>query len=219
MRNTISKNLTTYASILTILLVGCAQLKGPNSAARKTVASLADTRAEVVKGRNELSDVLVTLQAIQKPDANLQAEFAKLKAQVKSAEAQRMTVYDRAEDMRARADEYSKKWQAEITEISDPELKATAQDRANRVRDRFGTIATLSNDAREAYDPFISNIKDIEKYLTADLTPVGVRAAKASFDKVQTAGDALNKKLDLLIEELNIVSARMSSTGKVPGSR
>jgi chromosome segregation ATPase len=196
-----------------MLAGGCASPS--QKSAEQTRASLADTREEIVKARNELSETMASLQAIQKPDANLQVSFEQLKKQIKDLQDQRMRIYDRAQDMRAHQDEYSKQWQAEIMQMSDPQAQATAKDRAARLRDRFGTIATLGNDAREDYDPLIKDIKDLESYLGSNLSRSGVQMAKPSFDKVQQDGSALAQKLDALIQEMNIVTAKMSPDGKV----
>jgi hypothetical protein len=119
----------------------------------------------------------------------------------------------RWEDMQARSKEYQAKWQAEMSHVTNPELKAAAEARAAKVRGRYDTIQAKAQDAKAAYDPFMRDLKDLQTYLSNDLTTAAVQAAAPVFEKVKASGQLLKQKMDALEQELDDVAAEMSPAG------
>ena len=56
----------------------------------------------------------------------------------------------------------------------------------------------------------MSDLKDLQKYLSNDLTIAGVDAAKPLFAKTQNAGLEVQKSMDALVAELNTVAASIT---------
>jgi len=54
------------------------------------------------------------------------------------------------------------------------------------------------------------SLKDLEKFLSNDLTVAGVDAAKGLFAKTRADGAEVQKSMDALIAELNTVSATIT---------
>ncbi len=193
----------------TFLCAGCSSSTATPASA-KAVGSLIDTRDQLAQGRKQVDETQSALDALQSPDADLPAAFAAFQKEVKESEAGAAKVRERAKDMSDRAAEYQKVWQQDTAELNNPDLRASAQTRATRVRARFDSVTAKAADARAAYEPWITGLKDIEKYLHNDMTAAGVRNAKPAFRKAKGDGEALAQKMDAFSTELADVAASLS---------
>ena len=200
-------------AIAAALMTGCAKDEGRERSG-KAVTSLRELRGELGDAQKQVDQVMAAASGVQSAQ-DLKPAYEKYKKEVAETEAVAEDARERSQDMQARAAEYQTKWQAEMSKVSSPELKAAAAERAAKVRGRYATISAKAQDVRAAYQPFMRDLKDLQTYLSNDLTPPAVQAAKPVFDKVQTTGQVLKQKLAALQQELDDVAAEMSPT---PGS-
>lgn len=206
----------TLLTVLLLMSVGCSENTKARVRATMAVSSMAETREEIVKGQTQAYDMITTLRNLQKPDSDIKATFSSMKGQIADIKVQRERIRNRAVDMRARSSAYQNKWREEIMKISDPTLADAAKARADQVAARYDHIIDLSNEAAAEYEPFIRLLTEQETYFSNDLTRAGVTAAKPAMDKTIAQGELLNTKLNELVEQMNIMTATMTPTGRVP---
>jgi predicted nucleic acid-binding Zn-ribbon protein len=204
---------TVKVSVVAVLfaMMGCASDAGRERSG-KAVGGLKATRDELAAGRKQIDEVLAALDSLQNAQGDLRPAYNKYKDEVKQTEDKAKDIRARAADMRARADEYQQKWQEEMSKVSNPDLKAAAQARSARIRERYSAIAAAADEVRTAYQPFIKDLKDVQTYLSNDLTPAALSAARPVFDKARSAGQKLQAKADTLATEMNDVAADLSPT-------
>lgn len=202
-------NVSVVAVLFTV--IGCASDAG-RERSTKAVGGLKATRDELAQGRKQIDEVLASLDALQQAQGDLQPAYNKYKDEVKQTEDKAKEIRARAADMRARADEYQRKWQEEMGKVTNPDLKAAANLRSARIRERYSAIASAADEVRAAYQPFIRDLKDVQTYLSNDLTPAGLSGARPVFDKARSAGQKLQAKADTLAAEMNDVAADLSPT-------
>jgi chromosome segregation ATPase len=194
----------------TTLTAGCAKGDGGQDRSAKAVDSLRDTRNEVAGAHKQVDEVIAASATLQAGQGDLKKAYDKYKKEVAETEEAAKDIRKRADDMRARSHEYQAKWQEEMSKVTNPDLKAAAQARATKVRGRYDMIQAKAQDAKAAYEPFIRDLKDLQTYLSNDLTPGAVEAATPVFAKVQASGQVLNQKLDAFKAELDDVATEMS---------
>ena len=192
------------------LAAGCSSKDQGRERSGKAVGTLKETREELANTQKQIDEVLAAASAVQSGQGDLKSAYDKYKKEVAGTEEAAADVRKRAEDMRARSQEYQAKWQEEMSKVSNPDLKAAAQARAAKVRGRYEMITAKAQDSKAAYEPFIRDLKDLQTYLSNDLTPAAVQAASPVFDKVKASGQVLKQKLDALQKELDDVAAEMS---------
>ena len=209
-----------FAGFWAMTCVGVAMIAGCSSSnstgSTKAVGSLVNTRDELADSRKQVAETQSALDALQVPDTDLKMAFATFRREVKESEASATKVRNRAIDMNKRAAEYQKTWQQETAELNNPDLRASAQARAAKVRARYDVLVAKAADARGAYEPWITGLKDIEKYLRNDLTAAGIRNAEPGFRKSKVEGQKLAQKMDALATELDNVAASISPTPVPP---
>jgi uncharacterized protein YoxC len=196
---------------LSLVMVGCTSAKTPRSA--KAVGTLQETRDEVARGRKQVDVVMAAASDLRQAQGDLKKPFGKYVDEVRNTQDKAADIRMRAEDMNKRAEAYQQKWATEMSEVQSAELRATATERARRVRQRYARISQLAGDVKSAYQSFITDLKDLQTYLTNDMTPAAVAAAAPSFDKIASGGQTLNSRLDALARELDDVRASMSTAG------
>jgi chromosome segregation ATPase len=189
---------------------GCANTE--RQPARRAVASIADTRAELVEGRQEIDDVVQTLNELEARPGDLRPVYARLRDQIDDIEDRADTVQKRVQDMRLRASEYRTTWQQDISQLNNNDLRTRAEDRRERIAERYADVDRQAQQVRASYSPFITELRDLESYLTNDLTYPGVQAAKPVMEGARISADELKMNIDALITSLDDASSRMSPT-------
>lgn len=195
---------------LIVVVAGCTSPARQRS--ERAVASLENTREELSRGTTEIDEVLVTLDRLEARPADLKPAYSTFRSQVRSLEGRADAVGRRVRDMRVRSSEYSTKWQSQNDSISNPDLRATAEERAERVRSRYDQIDSRAQEVRAAYDPFITELRDLETFLSNDLTYAGVNAAKPVFDAARSRAAELKAKVADLVSDLDETYVRLSPT-------
>jgi chromosome segregation ATPase len=196
--------------LVSLLIVGCANPARQRS--ERAIASLDNTRAELNQGTAQVNDVLATLDQLESRPADLKPVFRKFVRQVDDLERQANSVSRRVRDMRVRSTDYSVAWQAENQTIANPDLRAAATQRVERVSDRYQQVDARAQEVRSAYDPFINELRDLETFLSNDLTYGGVNAAKPVFDTVRSRAAELKDRVADLVQELDETYSRLSPT-------
>ena len=187
---------------------------GRSEESQKAVVSLKDTRGELTKAKADVNDAIVAMDKLTAQGANLPQAFQQYTVAVKDVQAAGDKARARATAMRENGRNYIQKWEKESEAMQSPELRAGAAARRQRIRDNYEQITATGRSVRDAYQPFLRNLQEIQRALSQDLTPAGVDSAKLAIDKAKADGTALNERLDALIAQLDEVAGGM--TGGAP---
>jgi hypothetical protein len=202
-----------------LALTGCGDNGGWNPfqpSAKQTVNSIVDTRKEIVKAQNDLEKTLASLDELEHATGDVRPSYERFKKSFADTQAQADRARARAQDFREHRDEYLKAWEDEVSKINNPDLQTTAKQRVAAVKERFDAIHDVAQNCREAYGPFINDLNDVQRYFASDLTPDAVRKASPVIDQARKDGGALMGKLNDLILQMNVISADLTPTGKIP---
>jgi len=93
--------------------------------------------------------------------------------------------------MQDRGAQYTKKWQEDMSQVSDPSLKAASEERRAAVEKRYGEIRGELSSTRDAYTRFVNSCDSVKAYLANDLTTQGVKAIIISADGKDEVAPAL----------------------------
>jgi hypothetical protein len=110
-----------------------------------------------------------------------------------------------ADSMRATRAEYFAKWEQKTGEIDNPNIRASAEARKNRLRAGYQRITDASVAAKDAYEPFMRDLQDVRKYLSADLTPQSVSMLGDVSKKANADGAVVKQRINAVIAELDAV--------------
>ena len=197
------------------LAIGCSSNGKPAKESAQAVDTLGDTRRALVEAKEQVNQTTAAMNALSSGGgADLKSNYAKFGRAVAETQEDAERARRRGADMRERADAYVARWQKEMSDVQNPELRAGAEARREKVKQNFERVQSAAHAARDAYQPYMNSLQDIQKVLAVDLTPQGVQTARPAIDQANAAARTLNERLDALIRELDDVSAGMTPTGK-----
>lgn len=201
--------------LVALAVVGCGSSgpKGPGRTA-KAVDSFADTKKHITNANKQVkatNDSLAKLTAAGAGGGDLRSLFNKYVDNVNKTEAMAKGAKARTDAMRKNTDAYVAEWQKEVSKITDEDLRKMSQDRAAAAKADFEKIRAAAAAAREAYDPYMQGLKDVQNYLTNDLTASGVQSIGAKANDTIAKGNVLQQRLTAAQAEVDTLSTQWSS--------
>jgi hypothetical protein len=212
MKTTYTKLVALAASTVaaTVLLTGCGTTSGYKQA-DKTGEGIAAFRDEIVKGKAAIDATMKSLGDVAATaNTNPRKAFEQHSKDVANLESTAAKIRKRAQDMKDQGQTYFKQWEQQLTAVQNPEIRKLAEQRKAKLQDTFEAIRKYSEPLKAQFDPWLSDLKDLQRYLSNDLTIAGVDAAKSLFAKATNEGLEVQKTMDGLIAELNTIAATIT---------
>ncbi len=192
------------------LLVGCGTTRGYKQA-DKTGAGIAAYRDEVLNGKKAIDATMASLDEVAaSASADPRKAFEKYSKNVDNLESTAAKIKKRGQDMREQGQAYFTEWEKQLAEVKNPEIQQLAAQRKAKLNETFSSIKNVAEPLKAQFDPWMSDLKDLQKYLSNDLTITGIDAAKGLFTKARSGGMEVQKSMDALVAELNTVSATLT---------
>ena len=197
------------------LLVGCGSTKGYKQA-DKTGEGIASFREEILNGKKAIDQTMTSLDAVAaSASTDPRKAFEQYSKAVANLESTANKIKKRGEDMKAQGQAYFTQWEQQLATVKNPEIQKLAADRKAKLQQTFDNIKTLTEPIKEKYEPWMSDLKDLQTFLANDLTVTGVDSAKNLFAKTRSTGAEVQKSMDALVAELNTIAATITAA-KVP---
>jgi hypothetical protein len=200
-----------------ILCLGCS---GPSyRPAESNVSSARTVRQSLDDSKKNVNGVLAALSDISaQAGADPRPAYDRFTAEIAGLKKARDSVKSNAEDMRARSKQYFDAWKADMEAMQSPEIRAKAAESEQKAREAFASIQSKGDEAKAAYEPFLSTVEDLNKYLRNSLNPQGIATVKDSMDKAKSLGGTLLGKIDAVIAELDRMANALSATPSPAGA-
>jgi chromosome segregation ATPase len=208
LKNTVTLIALTAGAIT--LISACATSSGYKQA-DKTGAGIAEFRDEIVNGKKAIDATMKSLSDIAaSANTDPRKAFEQYSKDVSNLESTAAKIRKRAQEMQAQGQSYFKKWEQELATVSNPEIRTLAEQRKAKLQATFEDIRKYSEPLKAQFEPWMSDLKDLQRYLSNDLTIGGVDAAKGLFKKTTNQGSEVQKSMDALVAELNTVAATIT---------
>jgi len=179
--------------------------------ADKVGESIAEFRDEVVGVKKEVDATLASLDKIvAQATVDPRKAFKEFEKNVPRIDSAAGKARKRAADMKEKGKDYFSKWEKELAAVNDPDIRKLAEERKVTLQAAFNNIRNSMEPARDQFNAWLLNLKDLQKYLNNDLTIGGINAAKDLLAKNKSEGLAVQQNLDKVIAELNTVVATIT---------
>jgi TolA-binding protein len=203
--------LLIFAFGMTGFMVGCAST-GLQQASKAT-SSMRDTKDELLLTKAQVRATMTSLNSIVGQSENdLRKQYDQYTKEVKSTDKQAKKLRDRADKMNAQSGAHFATWEKNLETIQNPDIRKRSEERRTQAFDSYKKIDTAMQSANEAFDPFLSNLKDIQRYLGNDLTALGILSIFPVFENVNANATTVEERLDAVIAEIDRVAAEMSTS-------
>ncbi len=151
----------------------------------------------------------LAVQANRDPRPAYQA-FAKA---VHRLEVDSIKVRARTQAMRARGDAYFEHWEAYLAGVDNQQVRKLAEQRRPELKRSFEQAQLASQQVREGFRPFLSDLQKLRATLEADPSLARIDAAKESILAAKDKGRQVLQGLDRVLAEMNSMTALLRPPG------
>jgi hypothetical protein len=211
------KNQTLFLTCLSTtllavaLVTGCATDNYHKGAG--TAAALNHSADLIAKGSLQIDDSLTALNdLVSNPQPDLRKQFDVFVTAVNNLGATAADVAGKTEAMKTEGAAYFAGWDNEIATMQNEDIRNRSETRRNEVAARFARISRQYDEARIAFQPYMSDLRDVQKYLSTDLTSGGLAAIKEPAAKTTQDAAPLKETLARLSEQFKELGVSMSPT-------
>jgi hypothetical protein len=192
------------------VLSGCSASTGVDRAA--AASKSIDEFQENVKVAQKHVDLVITAMNGLTTATELKPAYEKFVSELSRAESYATSIKGDAEEMKAKGREYFKKWEEELGQIKNEELREKAKARASERSKEYSNIELVMATAKGKWTPLSSELNDVKQYLANDLTPKGVASLSGTLTKANVDATDLKKALSEVIATMEKVQADFGKT-------
>ena len=149
-----------------------------------------------------------SLDELTKPgNSDVQKAFYLYKDNVTKIENMEKDFAKHADEMNARGKDYFEEWEKEGDKYKNPRIQQLSDDRRIELSGIYGDIATNSVGVKDNFKAYVSDLKEIQTYLSNDLTPKGIESIAPISGRVVRSGDKLKaaiQDIQMAIKKANI---------------
>jgi hypothetical protein len=232
MRKTLIVTSVLLAVGLVLFLSGCGEKKpaeqaapttptAPPEAAKVPTASaklpegLAAWQAEATKGKAQIAAVLATLDGlVAAADTDPRPKFEQYKKDIAALEAQAAAVRSRGDAVRSQGNAYFAAWEEKLKTIGTADIAKIAAARRDELNKEYTAVTAGAQKTGEAFDPFMSDLKDISKVLENDLNAEGVKSIAPLVAKLKDHAKVVTDSVDAVTGSLNKIAAIYSPAAR-----
>lgn len=159
------------------MFVACAS-SAPDRAA-KAASSLDVMQQNSSKARAQIDTVLSSLDTLlNAPADRLREAYDRYDKDVKKMNQYADAIRENDTDLRKNGNSYLAMWQRDASNISDPELRALAEQRRGEIAQSSQSMRSTLTAAAGSFEGFLRDINDIHKAIGNDLTATGQASVK-----------------------------------------
>jgi hypothetical protein len=115
-----------------------------------------------------------------------------------------------ADEMKSRGKEYFAEWKKQGDAYTNPRIKELSEQRRAVLAEIYGGIAEASIGVKSAFQAYMSDLMEIQTYLSNDLTPKGLETITPSTHKVVRDGENLKHALNHVQTAIDRAASEMA---------
>ncbi|MCL4787189.1 MAG: DUF2959 family protein [Verrucomicrobia bacterium] len=199
------------------ILIGLATLLATAAQAsqEQLARSIKDARAETSRTDAQLKATLEALNALTKQtQGDLKPAYDTYCAEVAKTESAAGWTKTRVQWMASDGRQYFQSWQSTVNSIANESLRKKAQKRLDTVKASYDKVEALMKVANEKFAPFLSDLGDIQKALSTDVTVGGVKAIKSTVRSANWNHQFVSKAVNAALKEMDKMEKALSSEAK-----
>lgn len=184
------------------------------TATAKNITKAADS---IQAGIGHLDATLASLNAlVNQPAADLGPQFKTFSKNLDSLDSTATDVREATAGMEQKGAAYFAEWDKQIAAITNEDIRERSMERRKEVEANLADLRKDYTEARDTFQPLMSDLKDIHTALSADLTMQGVDAVKKSVKKVNDEAPDVKENLEEVSASFRELGVRMSKSGPPP---
>jgi hypothetical protein len=200
--------------IVTVIgLVGCDSTGRQRS--REATTTMQTMENDIKSVAVQLDATGASLDELMRPgQSDVKKAFNSYTDNVSKIEKMEEDFAKHADEMKARGKDYFEEWQKEGDKYKNPQIQELSDQRRIELGEIYGKIAENSIGVRDAFKAYVSDAKEIQNYLSNDLTSKGIEAIAATARKVVDNGENLRLAIKNVQTAIEKARAEMIQSGR-----
>lgn len=181
----------------------------------KLAASIRDARGETIHTADQLKITLDVLTGLTKQTkGDLRPAFNAFTAEIPKTEAAAASTRARVQLMGGDGQKYFADWQQTISGVANESLRKKAQKRFDAAKKSYDKVGVALKDTGEKFSPFLSDLTDIQKVLSTDVTAAGVKSLKSTVSDANWRHKGVKWAVDSALSEMKKMEKSLSAEAK-----
>lgn len=155
---------------------------------------------------------LDSLVMVGQPDRK--KSFDKYSDELSRLEKEGKRVLKRVDEMKSRSKEYFSEWEKQGDAFTNPQIRELSEERRSNLAQIYAQVPAAGVGIKGSYHAYLTDLKEIQQYLSNDLTPKGIEGIGPVAQKSVQDRDALKESLKPLIAALDEIKAELYSGKK-----
>ncbi len=177
--------------------------------------SIKDARDEANRATEQLKATLGALTTLtQQKEGDLRPAFTAFSEEIPKTEAAAAWTRTRAQWMSGDGMKYFESWQKSIDGISNLSLKKKGQKRLDAAKQGYAKVESALRSAGDKFQPFLSDLTDIQKILSSDLTAAGIKNVKSTVSNANWRYKSVNAVFKDALKEMEKMEKALSPEAK-----
>jgi hypothetical protein len=206
-------NRSLLSMIAAAFIAACANLPGSGSdndnPAENVTSNMEQVDADLRDAVMQVDAVDASIETLLNADTSLNPAFERYARNVEEMERVGEELEQHADALRTQGFDYFAEWREQTAEVSNPDVAEISDQRHEETREAFTELTRSSANVKRTLQTYISDLRDIETYLSNDLTPAGVEAIQPVAEQAQKDGEALQQAIQPMINALNKARSTM----------
>jgi len=155
---------------------------------------------------------LDSLVMVGQPDRK--KSFDKYSDELSRLEKEGKRVLKRVDEMKSRSKEYFSEWEKQGDAFTNPQIRELSEERRSNLAQIYAQVPAAGVGIKGSYHAYLTDLKEIQQYLSNDLTPKGIEGIGPVAQKSVQDRDALKESLKPLIAALDEIKTELYSGKK-----
>ena len=202
-------------ALLTMLLLGTAAFLGGCATTGmdrsvKASNSIKEVDGDIRKMSVQIDATAASLDSLVRAgQPDLKKSFDTYSDNLAKLDSNGKKVLKHVEEMKLRNKEYFAEWEKQGDNYTNPEIRELSEERRNKLADIYAQVHSAGGGIKIAYLAYLSDLKQIQIYLSNDLTPKGVETIAPVANKTTQELDALRASINPVISALDGIKAEL----------
>ena len=209
-----NRQLSTFAltslSAAALILAGACASKPSDQQKTPAQDGLSEYRQIAMQADQAIRRALDCLTAVSAQSNRCSPEvLTKLSGEIDRLQVESMQVRARSQAMQARGDAYFERWHENMAQVKDPQVRVRAEEKRPELQQAFRQIKALSQEGREAFNPFLSDLRQLRNALEKDPASIDATATRDRIREAMESGNHTEQCIAGVSRELNAMSAML----------
>jgi chromosome segregation ATPase len=181
----------------------------------KTSNSIRDVDSEIRKMSVQIDVTAASLDFLVRSEkSDLKKSFGSYSDNLAKLDKEGKKVLKRLDEMKSHSKEYFAEWEKQGDAFTNSEIRELSEQRRSRLAEVYAQVPAAGAGIKGSYHAYLTDLKEIQMYLSNDLTPKGIEGITPVVNKSVQNLDALKASLKPVLSALDEIKAELYSGKK-----